>query len=210
MSTAPSAATPPLILVAEDDLVARKLLTSTLERDGFRVVSTDNGNDALRLAIEQQPDLVILDIVMPGISGTETAALLRRESEVPFMFISALDQIEIVAKAIDEGALGYLVKPLELAQLLPTVRAALARAAELKRLRTTESNLSAALAVGRETSVAVGILMERHRLLQDAAFAALRNEARSQRRKVAEVAEQIIAAAELLNAPSQAEKPRKP
>lgn len=200
------------ILIAEDDRPSRQLLSTALQRGGYKTVETDNGVDAVRLAIEEQPDLAILDIMLPGLSGTEAAAAIRREAEVPFMFLSALDEAQVVQKAVAEGALGYLVKPLNVPQLIPTVQAALARAQDLDRLRTAERNLSTALAIGRETSIAIGILMERNRLTQSAAFEFLRAEARAQRRRVADLAEMIISAVDTLNStassPLSRDKPR--
>lgn len=187
------------ILIAEDDRASRHLLATCLKRGGYNTIETESGEEAVRLAIENHPDLAILDIMMPGLNGTEAAAAIRRETDVPFMFLSALDEVDVVQKAIDEGALGYLVKPLNVPQLIPTVQAALARAQDLCRLRTAERNLSTALSIGRETSIAVGILMERHRLTQAAAFELLRVEARSQRRRVADLAEMIVGAMETLN-----------
>ena len=187
------------ILIAEDDPASRSLLSICLKQAGFKTIETASGDEAVRLAIEHRPDLAILDIMMPGMRGTEAAAAIRGETDVPFLFLSALDEVDVVQKAVEEGALGYLVKPLNLPQLVPSIQAALGRAEELRRLRAAETNLATALAVGRETSVAVGILMERHRLTQEAAFDALRTEARSQRRKVAEVAERIVTAVETLN-----------
>lgn len=188
------------ILIAEDDPPSRTLLAAVLKHGGFEVIEAVNGEEAVRLALEFQPDLAILDINMPIMKGTEAAAIIRRETTVPFMFLSALDQEDIVQKAVAQGALGYLVKPWNVPQLIPTVKAALERADELQRLRTAESNLATALAVGRETSMAVGILMERHRLTQEAAFEALRAAARKQRRKVVDVAVSLLTATEMLNA----------
>ncbi|BAL24421.1 ANTAR domain-containing response regulator [Azoarcus sp. KH32C] len=187
------------ILIAEDDRASRHLLATCLKRGGYETLEAITGNEAVQLALEHQPDLAILDIMLPGLNGTEVAATLRQETDVPFMFLSALDEAQVVQKAIDEGALGYLVKPLNVPQLIPTVQAALARAQDLARLRTAERNLSTALSIGRETSIAVGILMERHKLSQAAAFELLRVEARSQRRRVADLAEMIVGATETLN-----------
>jgi len=196
------------ILIAEDDRASRHLLATCLKRGGYKTIETDSGEEAVRLAIECQPALAILDIMMPGLNGTEAAAAIRRETDVPFMFLSALDEGAVVQKAIDEGALGYLVKPLVVPQLIPTVQAALARAQDLCRLRTAERNLATALSIGRGTSVAIGILMERHRLTEAAAFELLRLEARSQRRRVADLSEMIVGATETLNAVGPGKAPR--
>lgn len=190
---------PAIILIAEDDRASRQLLSTCLKRAGYEVIECETGPDAVRLAVEHQPGLVILDIMLPGMNGNEAAAAIRRETDVPFMFLSALDEAQVVRQAIEGGALGYLVKPLNIPQLIPTVQAALARSQDLSKLRTAERNLSTALSIGRETSTAVGILMERHKLTQAAAFELLRAEARSQRRRVADLAEMIVGAVETLN-----------
>lgn len=203
-----SSANPATLLLADDDAPSLRLLSLCLKGAGYETIETANGQEAVRLAIERQPDLAILDINMPGMSGTEAARVIRRETDVPFIFLSAHDESAIVQQAVEEGALGYLVKPIELQKIVPTVQTALSRATELHRLRTAEANLATALSVGRETSIAIGLIMERYRLDQDAAFEALRTKARAQRRKVAEVAEEIVRAADTLNAFQPARRDR--
>jgi len=92
------------------------------------------------------------------------------------------------------GALGYLVKPLDVAQIVPAIEAALARAAETARLRQAEANLTTALSGSRVTSVAVGLIMERYHLGLEQAFEMLRSYARSRREKVAGVAARFVEA----------------
>lgn len=188
------------ILIAEDEPASRRLLATCLRQAGYQTLEAASGEEALRLAAEKSPDLAILDIMMPGMKGTEAAERLRRDTGVPFIFLSALDESDIVQQAVEAGALGYLVKPLNVPQLAPAIRAALERAEELRRLRAAESNLAAALAVGRSTSIAIGILMERHGLSQQQAFDLLKSSARASRRKVVELADQLVQAMETLNA----------
>ena len=97
------------------------------------------------------------------------------------------------------GAVGYLVKPIELNQLLPTVIAGLARGDEIRGLRDNEERLGQALQNGRETGMAVGVLMERYRCDRETAFRALRDQARSSQRKLNDVARELLDSAELLN-----------
>lgn len=191
---------PVTILIAEDDAASRRLLTTCLKQAGYQTIEAVSGEEAVRLAIEKLPDLAILDIMMPGMKGTEAAEIIRRETDVPFIFLSALNECNVVQKAVEVGAMGYLVKPLSVPQLAPTIRAALERADELRRLRTAESNLAVALAVGRGTSIAIGILMERYALNQADAFDHLKSTARTSRRKLAEVADQLVQAMETINA----------
>jgi response regulator NasT len=136
---------------------------------------------------------------MPGRSGLDLARQLRETGEVPFIFLTAYSEPDIVRQAAECGALGYVVKPVDMPQLVPAIEAALARAAELGKLRETERQLQTALSEGREVSMAIGLMMERRRLDRQQAFEMLRSTARSQRRKIGEVAQEVLAAAELLN-----------
>jgi response regulator NasT len=197
---------PPTLLLADDDPPSLRLPSRCLRDAGYATIECDCGRDALRQAVTLRPDLAILDINMPDLTGTEVARQIQAEAGIPFIFLSAHDESAIVSQAVAAGALGYLVKPVELPRIVPTVQAALSRASEIQRLRTSEANLSTALAVGRETSIAIGILMERHHLSQESAFEALRTHARTGRRKLSDVAAEIVAAAESLNAPLHRER----
>jgi response regulator NasT len=123
----------------------------------------------------------------------------HEHTSVPFMFLSALGDAETGKEAATYGAVGFLVKPVDALSLMPAFEAALARADEIRELRRAEVNLNAALAAGRETSLAVGLLMGRFQTDRDTAFEVLRDHARSSRRKINEVAEQLLAAEEVLN-----------
>jgi response regulator NasT len=134
---------------------------------------------------------------MPGMSGLELA---RQMGDIPYMFLSANDDAGIAEQAAAAGAVGFLLKPIDPAQLLPAVRAALARGAEIQGLRAEEARLGQALRDGRETGMAVGMLMERYRIDRHAALRMLRTHARSQQRKLNDVATALLDAAETLNA----------
>jgi response regulator NasT len=144
-----------------------------------------------------RPQLAVLDIRMPGMSGIELAAHLE---DVPYMFLSANDDAGIAQQAAEAGAVGFLLKPIDPVQLVPAVRAALARGAEIQGLRAEEQRLAQALREGRETGMAVGVLMERYRIDRHAALRLLRSHARSGQRKLNDVAVDLLEAAELLNA----------
>jgi len=180
------------ILLVDDDEMLLAYMGEVLQFAGYEVWTANNGDDGISLALEHEPSLILLDINMPGISGLEVARNLRHESAIPFMFLSSLDDIEIVKQAAKYGAVGYLVKPVNHSQLLPAVVAALARADDIRQLRDNEMSLTAALDAGRETSMAVGILMVRHRLNRHLAFQKLRDQSRSQRRKISDVAKDML------------------
>lgn len=189
---------PARILLVDDDRLILSTLGGELTARGFEVATAASGEESVRLAREQPFDLVIMDIRMPGLSGVEAACAIRQSSSVPLLFLTALDERPIVQEAVGEGALGYLVKPVGASQLAAAVEAALARAADLRNLKAAEENLQAALAGERAVSVAIGILMERHRLDSGAAFERLRRYARARQRKVADVAKEAVDSAELL------------
>jgi response regulator NasT len=187
------------LVLVDDDRLILATLASGLRNVGYEVAEAASGREALRLCPEIKPDLAILDIRMPDISGIEVARQLKAETNTPFIFLSAYNDTETVGQAIEEGALGYLVKPVYVSQMVPAIEAALVRAAEIRNLKETEAHLNIALASGRETSIAIGLLMERYRLSADAAFETLRSFARAERRKVKDVAADIINAAETIN-----------
>jgi response regulator NasT len=190
-----------LILLVDDDTLLLDYIGTVLRHAGYDTLSAASAPEALQRIAERGADisLALLDISMPGMSGLDLAQRLKDHTDLPFMFLSAVDDAETARQAASHGAVGFVVKPVDAARLLPAFEAALARADEIRQLRRTEANLNAALAAGRETSLAVGLLMARYQTDRNTAFEVLRDHARSSRRKINEVAEQIVAAEELLN-----------
>jgi AmiR/NasT family two-component response regulator len=193
------------ILLVDDDPLLLDYLGTVLQHAGYDTVGAGSAAEALQRIAEresaQEPEfaLALLDITMPGMSGLDLARRLKDHTEVPFMFLTSVDDAETSRQAASHGAVGFVVKPVDATRLLPAFEAALARADEIRQLRRTEANLNAALAAGRETSLAVGLLMARYQTDRNTAFEVLRDHARSHRRKINEVAEQLVAAEELLN-----------
>jgi response regulator NasT len=114
------------ILVVDDDRLVLATVTHGLAQAGYEIIDADNGDDAILLAREHRPDLALLDIRMEGMSGFDVAAYLRESLQTPFMFLSAFSDDATVAQVKALGAVAYLVKPLDIAQIVPTVEAALA------------------------------------------------------------------------------------
>jgi AmiR/NasT family two-component response regulator len=185
------------VLVVDDDRLVLAALAEGLRGAGYRVTGAASAEDALAAAGREVPDLALLDVRMPGMSGIELGGRLR-EVGVPFLYLSAYGDREAVDNALEEGALGYLVKPLDIQQIVPSIEAALVRARDLRKLRETEAQLSAALSGTREISMAVGLLMMRDRLNREDAFEVLRANARAQRRTVVEIAKELLGSAEKL------------
>lgn len=187
------------LLVVDDDRLVLATVADGLEQAGYAVARATTGEEAIGICAEAPPDLVIMDLRLPGLSGTETARKIREHSKIPVFFLSAFDTEDVVKEAVANGGLGYLVKPVRLNQLLTSIKAALARAADIETLETTEEHLRIALQGDRNIGIATGILMERRRMSATEAFDFLRKRARSQRQKISEVAEQLVAAAEIIN-----------
>ena len=114
------------ILVVDDNRLVLATLTDGLSQAGYRVIDADNGDDAILLAREHKPDLALLDIRMEGKSGFDVAQYLRTQCRMPFMFLSAFSDEETVAQVEALGAVAYLVKPLDIRQIVPAVEAAFA------------------------------------------------------------------------------------
>lgn len=203
MSSPVRAASEPsrLILLVDDDILMLGLVSKYLQAAGYDVRIATSAPMALGMLADggREPDLAIFDINMPGMSGLELAQHVRANTTIPFMFLSASGTEQAVRQATDEGAVGYLVKPLDMAQLTPALLAGLARGDEIRGLRDSETRLTQALRNGRETGMAVGVLMERYKFDRETAFRVLRDHARTQRRKVNDVAAELLAAAESLN-----------
>ena len=190
------------ILLAEDDRLIANVFSEGLSGAGFPVKVAHSGNEAMQTMKCGSPRLAIVDIRLPDMSGLD---LVRRfaKGSPPFFVISGVRAEETINEAIGLGALGYFVKPIEVAQLLPLVRAVLARAGELTRMRNENRKLSEAIDHARSISTAIGILMERYRLEQTVAATALRFLARSQRRKMHTVAHDIVEASLVINLPRE-------
>ena len=187
------------LLLVDDDRLILTTLAEGLRAAGFDVLEAASGEAALRVARERDIDLVICDVRMPGMSGLELAPKLREQAGLPFIFLSAYGDEEAVRLGSEHGALGYLVKPVDVSEMLPTIRTALVRAAEIRRLRHSEEQLNTALANSREASMAIGVLMERHRLDRGTAFEVLRDHARANRRKLNDVAAELLDGIEKIN-----------
>lgn len=187
------------VLIVDDDQILAEFLGELLGHAGYETAIAHSADQALKMVSEREPDLAMLDIHMPGMSGLELAKQLNRNTSVPFMFLSGRGDSDASKQAAAYGAVGFVVKPVDEKQLMPAFEAGLARADEIRQLRRTEVNLNAALAAGRETSLAVGLLMCKFQTDRNTAFEVLRDHARSSRRKVNEVADQLLAAEETLN-----------
>ncbi len=182
------------ILIAEDETIIRLDLRTTLEEAGFEVCAeARDGEEAVELAAAEKPDLAILDVRMPKLDGIEAAKRILAERPIPIVMLTAYGQEELVARAVEAGVFGYLVKPFRETDLLPAIATAKARHAELEALRDEAESLAEALETRKVVERAKGLLMEREGLTEQEAFARLRKASQSANRPMKVVAEAIVA-----------------
>ena len=117
----------PLILVVDDEPKVARLARDYLEKNGFRVLTAADGQSALAIARREKPDLVILDLMLPQIDGREVCRILRRESDVPIIMLTALSEEIDQVTGLEIGADDYITKPFSVRALVARVRALLRR-----------------------------------------------------------------------------------
>ena len=183
---------PTKILVADDDQIILTTIRNGLEAEGYETLTAIDGESAVRIGCAKKPDLAVLDIRMPGIFGIEVARQLRNRADVSSIFLISYSDRELVELATKEGALGYLVKPIMIAQLIPAIEAALEQSAELKRLHQNEISLTGAIKSNRTISLAIGIYMERFKVTESQAAEEVRAYARAERSKMFDVAKILV------------------
>ena len=194
------------ILVVDDDRLVLATLSHGLSQAGYEVIDADNGDDAILLAREHKPDLALLDIRMEGKSGFDVAAYLREYCQMPFMFLSAFSDDETVRQVKELGAVAYLVKPLDIRQIVPAVEAAFAHKGTRRNEGAAAHAKDRALAGGeplaQSVAMAVFVVMHRYSLPRGAALDRLERLAASEGRALADQAERLLEAVELLSLPS--------
>lgn len=117
----------PLLLVVDDEAGILRLIKLELSAQGFRVITASGGEEALRLAEEQRPDAVLLDVMMPEITGLEVMRRLRERTNVPVILVTAKDKDADKVRGLELGADDYIVKPFSPDELGARVRAVLRR-----------------------------------------------------------------------------------
>ena len=100
------------VLAIDDDIAMTELLTLMLQSHDYEIKTANNGPDGIELLRKVKPDIILLDLMMPGVDGWETCKKIRSFSNIPIIVISALKDPEIVASALDAGADDFLVKPI--------------------------------------------------------------------------------------------------
>jgi DNA-binding response OmpR family regulator len=187
------------ILVVDKDLPYARRVVELLCSAGYDTLATPSARDAIAAVSTSRPDLALVDVGLTDDSGLALSASLRSKFSLPLIILSRLDDAEAALQATQIGAHSYLPKSEYLHHYLPTVHAVLACSHELHESRQREEHLAKALQQKRAISAAMGVLMERSSLSRGHAFERLRGIARAQRRRLSDVAEQLLVSVECLN-----------
>ncbi len=183
-------------MLVEDDLAVAKGFQVILEEAGYNVVAVaHDGVEAVEQAAKLSPDLILMDIKMPRLDGIEAARQINRDrvkDMIPVVLVTAFTEQHLVARARECGVLGYLVKPVQLDDLVPAVEMAYNVAGKLNALEGALENLSRELESRKYIERAKGILMRRLSVGEEEAMALLQKEARRQRMKLRDLAKAII------------------
>jgi response regulator NasT len=184
---------PTRVLIAEDEAIIRLDLKETLEEEGYDVVAeTGRGDEAVQLVKEHEPDIAILDIKMPGLDGLSAAREIAGERRAAVLILTAFSQRDLIERARDAGALAYLVKPFQKADLLPALEVALGRFKEMKALHDQATSLEQQLENRKVVDRAKGKLMDDHGLSEGNAFSFIQKTAMKQRRTMKEIGEAVL------------------
>src|SRR3954465_1872248 len=185
---------PRRVLVAEDEALIRLDLKEMLEEEGHDVVGeAGDGEQAVRLAEELRPDLVILDVKMPVLDGISAAEQIVGQRIAPVVMLTAFSQRDLVERAVEAGAMAYLVKPFAKSDLIPTIEVAISRAAQLAALESEVGDLTERLETRKVVDRAKGRLQADHGLSEPEAFRWIQKTSMDRRTTMRAVAEGVVA-----------------
>jgi two-component system, response regulator PdtaR len=181
------------VLIAEDEALIRLDLKEMLEEEGYDVVGeAADGEQAVRLAQELRPDLVILDVKMPVLDGIAAAERIAAARIAPVVILTAFSQRDLVERARDAGAMAYLVKPFSRTDLVPAIEIAVSRFGELDALEREVSDLGDQLAARKAVDRAKSVLQKQLGLSEPEAFRWIQKTAMDLRRSMREVADGVV------------------
>jgi response regulator NasT len=185
------------VLVAEDEALIRLDLKEMLEEEGYDVVGeAGDGEEAVRLAEELKPDLVILDVKMPILDGISAAEQIVAKGIAPVVMLTAFSQRELVERAVDAGAMAYLVKPFAKSDLLPTIEVAVSRHTQIAALEAEVGDLQERLETRKVVDRAKGLLQSEHGMSEPDAFRWIQKTAMDRRTSMRMVADGVLAGTE--------------
>jgi two-component system, response regulator PdtaR len=181
------------VVIAEDEAIIRLDLKEILEEEGYEVVGeSGRGDEAVRLVREHRPDLVILDIRMPGMDGLAAAREITADGEAAVLILTAFSQRNLIEEARDAGALAYLIKPFTKGELIPAIEIALGRFEEMRAIKRDNASLADQLDTRRVVDRAKGILMDNYGMKETDAWSFVQKTAMRGRKTMREIAQAII------------------
>jgi response regulator NasT len=181
------------VVIAEDEALIRLDLKEMLEEEGYEVAGeAGDGETAVKLAVSQRPDLVILDVKMPVLDGLSAAEQIAAERIAPVVILTAFSQRDLVERARDAGAMAYLVKPFTKADLVPAIAMAVSRFQETRALETEMGSLRDRLEVRKLLDRAKGLLQTEHGLTEPEAFRWIQKTSMDRRVSMREVAQAVL------------------
>tara|TARA_B100001559_G_scaffold119492_1_gene100600 strand:- start:411 stop:989 length:579 start_codon:yes stop_codon:yes gene_type:complete len=181
------------VVIAEDEAIIRLDLRETLENAGYEVVAdTGRGDEAVKLVSQYKPEVVILDVKMPGMDGIQAAREIAATEDTAVVILTAFSQRELIDEAVDAGALAYFVKPYQQSDLVPAIEIARRRHQEMRELTDQAKTLEERLKARKVIEKAKGLLIETASLTEDEAFRFIQTTAMSERKTMLELAEKII------------------
>ncbi|MCL6648869.1 MAG: response regulator [Chloroflexi bacterium] len=187
------------IVIADDEALRLLSLRQQLEGMGHQVVGeATTGDEAVRLARELKPDLMIMDIRMPGMDGIDAAKAITAERPIPIVLVTAYSEKSLAERAAGAGIFAYLMKPVSEADLLPAIILATSRFEEFRELRKDIDDLREALEARKLIEQAKGILMNRRNLTEQEAFRRMQQQSQNENKKLVEIARAIIMADKML------------
>ncbi|MBK6887099.1 MAG: response regulator [Tetrasphaera sp.] len=185
---------PKRVVVAEDEALIRLDLVELLGEAGYEVVGqASNGEQAVELAVDLKPDLVIMDVKMPVMDGLSAAEEIGKQRLCPVIMLTAFSQAELIERARDAGVMAYIVKPFTGADIAPAIDIALSRWRELKLLEQEVADLGEALETRKAVERAKGVLMKKLKLSEADAFRWIQKTAMDRRLGMREVADAVVA-----------------
>ena len=183
------------ILLIEDDLAQVKVVKGLLEDRGFNVVGTsDNGVDAVRLCAELTPDIVLMDVAIPGKDGIEAAREINRCCPTPVVLVTGNDDDETIERAVEAAVMAFLVKPVKSEELYAAIELAVSKFKEFRGLIDENNDLQDTLAARKIIERAKGLLIEKEGITEMEAFTRMRKISMDKRKSMKEIAEVIISA----------------
>lgn len=186
------------VVIADDESIIRMDLKEMLSGLGYQVVGeAGDGRQAIQMARELKPDLVIMDIKMPEMDGIQAARVLTEEKIAPVLLLTAYSQQELVSGAREAGVVGYIVKPFRQDELMPAIEVALSRFREFRELEKEMGDLKETLEARKVIERAKGVLMDQYGLKEADAFRRIQKLSMDTRKSMREIAEAILLAREI-------------